>query len=215
MKPKLSIVLKLGAVVGLIAGMIWFNQSYLELTPADIRTWILSFGWVAPLLYILLYTVRPLILFPASVLSLAGGLAFGALWGTVLTVIGATAGAIVSFFVARFMGKSLVKMEWKGSFSKIQHQLEKRGLLYVLLLRLIPLFPFDLISYIAGVSKIRFRAFLTGTFFGIIPGTFAYNFLGSSFADGDPGKIAIAAAVFLLALIIPLLFRKRLEGEIQ
>ncbi|WP_199622643.1 TVP38/TMEM64 family protein [Paenibacillus alkalitolerans] len=169
---KWSAALKVSAVLAAIALLYWFNQTYLQLTPSEIRTWILSFGWLAPLLYVILYTVRPLILFPASVLSLTGGLAFGVLWGTVLTVIGATAGAALSFALARFMGKSLVRTDWKGNMKKVQTQLEKRGLLYVLLLRLIPIIPFDLISYVSGVSKIRFRSFFIGTLFGIIPGTF-------------------------------------------
>jgi uncharacterized membrane protein YdjX (TVP38/TMEM64 family) len=84
-----------------------------------------------------------------------------------------------------------------------------------LLLRLIPLFPFDLISYLAGVSKIRFRAFFIGTLFGIIPGTFAYNFLGSSIAEGRLQDILFAVSVFLAALMIPVIFRKRLEGDIR
>jgi uncharacterized membrane protein YdjX (TVP38/TMEM64 family) len=212
---KWSSALKVTAILAAIALLLWFNQTYLQLTPTDIRTWILSFGWLAPLLYVILYTVRPLILFPASVLSLAGGLAFGAIWGTILTVIGATAGAVLSFVIARFMGHSLVRTDWKGNMKKVQIQLENRGLLYVLLLRLIPLFPFDLISYVSGVSKIRFRAFFIGTLFGIIPGTFAYNFLGSSFTEGGWRDILIGAAVFLGAMAIPLLFRRRLEGDIQ
>jgi uncharacterized membrane protein YdjX (TVP38/TMEM64 family) len=210
-----SAALKISATLAAIALLLWFNQTYLKLTPTEIRTWILSFGWWAPLLYVVLYTVRPLILFPASLLSLAGGLAFGALWGTVFTVIGATAGAVISFAAARYLGKTLVRMEWKGNMKKAQLQLVKRGLLYVLLLRLIPLFPFDLISYLSGVSRIRFRSFFIGTLFGIIPGTFAYNFLGLSFAKGGLQDILIAATVFLAALAIPVLFRKRLEGDVQ
>jgi uncharacterized membrane protein YdjX (TVP38/TMEM64 family) len=58
------------------------------------------------------------------------------------------------------------------------------GFFYVVTLRLIPLFNFDLISYTAGISKVRYQSFLFGTLLGIVPGTFAYNFLGSSFADG-------------------------------
>lgn len=210
-----SAAIKIFSIIVTILLVIWFNHSYLQLTPIDIRTWILSFGWLAPILFVIMYTVRPLILFPASILSLTGGLAFGAIGGTILTVIGATAGAVLSFLLARFMGKSLVRMNWSGRFAKVQTQLENRGLLYVLLLRLIPLFPFDLISYVSGVSKIRFRAFVIGTFFGIIPGTFAYNFLGSSFAGGNKSDILIAVAVFLVALSVPILFRKRLEGDIH
>ena len=208
-------IMKVIGVGAVIAALIWFNQTYLQLTPASLREWITSFGWIAPILYVVLYTVRPLILFPASILSLAGGLAFGAIWGTALTVVGATAGAIVAFFAARYMGKSLVQKEWTGKMKKVQQQMESKGLIYVLFLRMIPLFPFDLISYLAGISKVKFRDFLIGTFFGIIPGTFAYTFLGASFADGRWQDIVIAAAVFVVALIIPLVLKKRLEGEVQ
>lgn len=210
---KKNAVLKITAIAALITLLVWFNQTFLKLSPVQIRTWILSFGWWAPLLYIVLYAVRPVILFPASLLSLAGGLAFGALWGTVFTVIGAMAGAALSFAAARHLGKSLTRLEWKGNMKKLQQQLEKRGLFYVLLLRMIPLFPFDLISYLSGVSNIRFRHFIIGTLFGIIPGTFAFNFLGSSLASGGIRDILIAVAIFIAALVIPIRFRKRLEGE--
>lgn len=211
MKNK-STLLKIVTIVALVLFLIWLNQSVLELSPVQIRTWILSFGWWAPLLYVLLYTIRPLILFPSSLLSLAGGLAFGAIGGTVLTVLGATLGAALSFAVARYMGKSLVQRQWEGKMKTVQDQLEKRGLFYVLLLRLIPLFPFDLISYVAGVSKIRFRSFFIGTLFGILPGTFAYSLLGSSFASSNVMDIVIAVVVFVVSIAIPIVFRKRWEG---
>jgi uncharacterized membrane protein YdjX (TVP38/TMEM64 family) len=212
---KTGVWIKIVVLLIVIALLLWFNQSYLQLRPYDIRLWILSFGFIAPVLYVALYTVRPLILFPASILSLAGGLAFGALWGTVLTVIGATAGAVVSFSLARTMGKNLAKKQWQGNMGKVQRQLEHKGLLYVLLVRLIPIFPFDLISYVAGVSKVRFKAFFAGTLFGIIPGTFAYNFLGASFVKANWQDTLVAVIVFVLAITIPILFRKRLEGDVK
>ncbi|WP_281887084.1 TVP38/TMEM64 family protein [Paenibacillus sp. YYML68] len=205
-------LLKLAAVATIVTLLLWFNHTYVRLTPSSIREWIVAWGWLAPFVYIVLYTVRPLILFPASILSLTGGLAFGLLGGTVLTVVGATMGAAVSFFVARKAGSGIVQMKGKGKFADVQKQLDRNGLLYVLLLRLIPLFPFDLISYAAGLSTLKFRVFLIGTFVGIIPGTFAYIWLGASLAGGSRTDIAIAAVVFLAALLIPLRFKKKLEG---
>ncbi|MCZ8516953.1 TVP38/TMEM64 family protein [Paenibacillus filicis] len=206
---KQSAIVKMLALFAGVGMLYWINHAYIHATPQGIRDWILSFGWIAPLLFIFLYTLRPLLLFPASVLSIAGGLAFGVWWGTVFTVIGATTGAALSFFVARFLGNNAVRKKWTGSWSRLERKLRERGFIYVLLLRLIPLFPFDLISYVAGVSKIRFRSFIYGTFIGIIPGTFAYNFLGSSFTKGSVRDILIASGVFLAALTIPILFRKR------
>lgn len=206
-------IIKATIILFVILLLFWFNRTYLQLSPAMIREWILDFGLLAPFIYIVVYTLRPMILFPASILSIAGGLAFGALWGTVYTVIGATLGAVLSFIVARKLGKNLVNKEWTGHFYKIQRQMEDNGFLYVVSLRFIPLFNFDMISYAAGISKVRPRAFFLGTLLGIIPGTFAYNFLGSSFADGGIQTVLIAVAIFALILLVPLFFRKKFQQK--
>ncbi|MCA1320940.1 TVP38/TMEM64 family protein [Bacillus tianshenii] len=206
---------KIIGIVIIIGVLLYINKEYLNLSPHDIREWILSYGVFAPILYIILYTFRPLILFPASVLSLTAGLAFGALWGTVYTIIGATAGAIVSFVVARKVGKGFVKGKTSGPrMTKITDQLEKRGFLYVLLLRLIPLLNFDLISYAAGVSRVKLAPFVLGTLLGIIPGTFAYNFLGSSILGDNIGKVIAAVLVFLLITIIPVIASPKLREKL-
>lgn len=189
--------------------VVWISRSVFQVDANSIRDWILSFGIWAPLMYIVIYTVRPLIFFPASVLSLAGGLAFGAWMGTIYTIIGATLGAMLSFYVASRLGKSLVKKQWSGNAAKIQSQMEHNGFLYVLMFRLIPVINFDLISYLAAIAKVRFSSFALATVIGIIPGTFAYNFLGSSFVSGNPKVIALAVAVFIVLTVVPIVIRNR------
>lgn len=201
--------LKWGGIILVVIGLIWFSRTYLDFRVNDIRDWILSFGVLAPIVYIVIYTIRPLIFFPASVLSIAGGLAFGSLFGTIYTVLGATSGAVLSFVVARTLGKSIANKDWQGKGRKLQEQLEKNGFFYVLFFRFVPLFNFDLISYSAGLSKVKFSSFLFGTLIGIIPGTFAYNFLGSSLVSGDPLVIASAVIVFLILSVIPILIRNK------
>lgn len=203
--------LKLFLLATVIGVLLVINYRYVSISPSTIREWILSFGVWAPIIYIILYTVRPLVLFPASVLSLGAGLAFGALWGTVYTIIGATSGAALSFWVARKLGKNLANTSWKGKAASIQQNMEKQGFIYILILRLLPIFNFDLISYAAGISKVRFVHFLFGTVLGIIPGTFAYNFLGSSFVAGDYTYILVAVVLFALIAIIPIFFKDRLQ----
>ncbi|WP_377888929.1 TVP38/TMEM64 family protein [Alkalihalobacillus sp. R86527] len=210
---KPSTWFKRGGILALVVGLIWFSRTYLDFRVTDIRDWILSFGLLAPIVYIVIYTIRPLIFFPASVLSIAGGLAFGSLFGTIYTVLGATSGAVVSFIVARTLGKSIANKDWQGKGRKIQDQLEKNGFFYVLFFRFVPLFNFDLISYSAGLSKVTFTSFLFGTLIGIIPGTFAYNFLGSSLVSGDPIVIGSAVVVFLLLSIIPILIRNKVAKK--
>lgn len=208
-----SWAIKSALLVVIAIGLLWFNHSVLHLDPMMIQKWIVSFGWAAPILFILIYTVRPLILFPASILSFTGGLAFGPLWGTLYTIIGATSGAVLSFLTARVLGKRLVRKQWTGQWHKVEKQLEERGFLYILILRLIPLFPFDLISYACGVSKMRLPAFFFGTLIGIVPGTFAYNFLGSSFVQGSLRSIAAAAAVFIVVLLVPMILKRKISNR--
>ncbi|MDE0583419.1 TVP38/TMEM64 family protein [Planococcus sp. A6] len=192
--------------IGLV---IWLSRSVFDVEAEDLRSWILSFGLWAPIIYIIVYTIRPLIFFPASVLSIAGGLAFGAWMGTFYTIIGATLGAMLSFLVAKVVGRSIVTKEWTGNAAKFQRQMEQNGFLYVLLFRLIPVINFDLISYMAAIAKVRFASFALATLIGIIPGTFAYNFLGSSFVSGNPKIIAAAVVVFIILTVVPILIRNR------
>ncbi|WP_203339935.1 TVP38/TMEM64 family protein [Planococcus beijingensis] len=189
--------------------IVWLSRSVFDVDANGIRRWILSFGFWAPAIYMLIYTIRPLVFFPASVLSIAGGLAFGAWQGTFYTIIGATLGAMLSFIIAKSVGKSLVRKEWTGNAGKIQSQMEQNGFLYVLLFRFIPVINFDLISYAAAFAKVRFGSFALATLIGIIPGTFAYNFLGSSFISGNPRIIILAVLVFAVLTAVPILIRNK------
>ena len=188
---------------------IWLGRSFFESDPEILRNWIQSFGIWAPFIYILIYTIRPLVFFPASLLSLAGGLIFGPWLGTLYTIIGAVAGAILSFTLAGNLGNRFFRNKEESKTAKIQEQLERNGFWYVLLFRLIPVINFDLISYMAAFAKVRPGAFALATLIGVIPGTFAYNFLGSSFAAGDPKVVLLAIGAFLLLTIIPIIIRKR------
>ncbi|ADH98006.1 TVP38/TMEM64 family protein [Salisediminibacterium selenitireducens] len=201
--------LTIALVTAVIGGLLWFSRSYLDVSPEEIRNWILGFGTLAPILFITLYALRPIILFPASVMSLAGGLAFGALWGTVIIVIGATLSAAIAYLIGGKLGSRLIKVKEGGKTATIQKQMAHNGFVYVLIFRFIPVINFDAISYIAATAGVKFRAFITATFIGIIPGTFAYAFLGSSFVTLNPWQIAAAVAIFLVFMIVPILLRKK------
>lgn len=205
-KTNIGKWLVLAAAIGLI---FWISRSFFRLDVNEIRTWILSFGLWAPVIYIAAYTIRPLVFFPASVLSITGGLAFGAWLGTLYTVIGAVFGAMLSYAAAKKLGTTFTNKKISGNALKIQEQMEHKGFFYVLLLRLTPGLSFDLISYIAGIVKVRFSAFVLATAIGIIPGTFALNFLGNSFTGENPKLVISAMIVFTLVACVPILIRNR------
>jgi uncharacterized membrane protein YdjX (TVP38/TMEM64 family) len=210
-----STLWKIAAALVIICCLLWFDFKYLKVNPESIRTWVLSFGWIAPVIYIAMYIARPFILFPASILSMAGGLAFGTWKGMLFTLVGAVTGAVLSFLVARRIGGGLFRGKEDPRLAKLERAMERKGFTMVLMLRIAPFVPFDLVSYAAGVARVPLRAFLPATIIGTLPGTFAYNYLGSSLTKGSWRDFLLAGCVFAVALAIPFLFRRKVEREVE
>lgn len=139
----------------------------------QLRTYLASFGIWAPVIFLAIYTIRPLVLFPGSLLTIASAFLFGIFWGTVYSTIGATLGAAIAFGLARKLGRDAVAKYIRGKFVLFDDKIAEQGFIFILVLRLVPvLFPsFDAINYGAGFSKIRFWDFTLGTLLGLIPGT--------------------------------------------
>ncbi|MBB6732013.1 TVP38/TMEM64 family protein [Cohnella zeiphila] len=211
-----SNLMKIAGAAAAVCLLLWVDFRYLKVTPETIRGWILSFGWIAPAVYVGLYVIRPFTLFPSSVLSLAGGLAFGTWKGMFLTVVGEIPGAVLSFWLARRIGAGLFRgAETDPRLRKLESAMARRGFPIVLALRLAPFVPFDLVSYAAGVARVPMRAYFMATLIGSLPGTFAYCFLGASLTHGNWKEIAVAAFVFAIAVAVPFLFRSRVEKQVE
>lgn len=136
-------------------------------------------GALAPLLYVgfLIFqaVIAPL---PAPAVAMAGGYGFGVVEGFLLTWAGSLAGGVISFGISRRFGRRFVAENARAA--RLDRFVEEHGVILIFVLRLIPLVSFDAISYAAGLSSIRFRGFLLATALGMIPGTFAFVFLGGS-----------------------------------
>ena len=179
--------------------------------PEAIRAAIQSVGPLAPLLYLLIYSIAPVFFVPGWIITIGGGLAFGAVWGTVLTVIGATIGATLAFFVARTMGRDFVARVLKEKFktlNTLDEQAATHGFQVIFYLRLIPLVPFNVLDYVAGISKVGTRDYILGTFLGIIPGTFAYVYLGSALTNIYSWQFAGAVGLLVLLAVAPMLYQR-------
>lgn len=148
-------------------------------------TWIRSLGSLGVAVYAILYILSPVVMFPASLLTLAAGFLYGPLWGTLLVSPASVAGSTLAFLLGRTVARERVKrrIESNARFSAIDAAVETTGLKVVFLLRLSPIFPFTLLNYALGLTRVRLRDYILGSFLGMLPGTFLYVYLGSSVAN--------------------------------
>lgn len=211
MRPKINkSAIRAGFLLTLFLFYSWLLLRVIgteRLTPAAISTVINALGWCGPILYICFYSIRPFLLFPAIILTLAGGLAFGPIWGTIYVIIGASAGAGLCFYVARFYGKNkLDGLLSKSTYLRVlDGQFTQYGFRTVLVMRLV--LPYDPVSYAAGLSGIRFREYIAATVLGTVPGAFAYNFLGHSLHQLFTPTFYIAVALVLTLWCTPVVYR--------
>ncbi|MDQ0351613.1 putative membrane protein YdjX (TVP38/TMEM64 family) [Alkalibacillus filiformis] len=195
--------------------LLFINQRALNLSPEDIRNFIYAAGWLAPVVYIILYAMRPLVLFPASIFSIVSGLAFGVYLGFVFALIGATLSAIVAFGVAKRFGEKAVRFHKKGKTEYYRKKFEEKGFLYILMLRLIPVINFDLISYTAGLAKVKLADFVKATVIGIIPGTIVYSLVGASLVDGNVMTVIGTVALLVIVIVIPFICNNKFMRAIE
>ena len=164
-----------------------------------------STGVAGPLIFIALYVALTVLLVPGTLLTATGGVLFGVAFGTVLSLISATLAATICFLIGRRLGREQVEQIAGKRIGELDDWIARNGFAAVLYVRLIPLFPFNALNYVAGVSAVDLRSYIAGTAVGIIPGTFAYTALGGSFDDPtSPAFLAAVALIVVLAVAGPI-----------
>ena len=165
-----------------------------------VRDQVEAVGPLGPLVYVLAYAVLVMFPTPASVLTITGGALFGLVEGTALAMAGALLGAVGAFEVGRLLGRDAVERLTAGRLDRVHRVLDDHGLLAVLAIRLTPVFPYLVVNYAAGLSRLTRRDYALGTAIGIVPGAIAYAAVGAYGAD--PWKLfgAIVGLVVLTVL---------------
>ncbi len=143
--------------------------------------WIRGQGVAAAAIFALVYVVAAVLLLPGSVLTLGAGFVYGALWGTLIVVPASIAAALISFVITRRVGRDWVakRVEGNKKFAALDRAVEHSGFKITLLVRLAPIFPFGVLNYTLGLTKVAFRDYALATALGMLPGTIAYVYLGS------------------------------------
>jgi uncharacterized membrane protein YdjX (TVP38/TMEM64 family) len=196
----------------LIAGAGWAAFHHNAINPATIDAWLTSARPWAPVAHIVLFAVATVAFFPGVIFSLAGGALFGPLWGSLWNVLGATLGATLAFLAARYMLGDWVERRAKGLLKRVIEGVDAEGWRFVALVRLVPLFPFNLSNYVLGLTRIPLYQYVLATLFFIIPAAVAYTWLGYAgrgALSGEPSglrygllALGVLAAIVLLPRIV-------------
>ena len=189
-------------------------MSFINLQLQKILDYIASLDPVwAPLVFIGLYILATIAFIPGSLITMAAGVLFGVVWGSIYVSIASTAGAAIAFLIGRYVARGWVgkKIESRPKFKAVDDAISREGAKIILLLRLSPLFPFNFLNYGLGVTKIPFWKYVIASWIGMLPGTVLYVYIGSLFknlaeaAGGDRVKTNAEWGLFGVGLLATLL----------
>ncbi|NQY94573.1 MAG: TVP38/TMEM64 family protein [Campylobacteraceae bacterium] len=206
MKKKILIVLVFVSIIALIK--IYDLDAYFTFDnlkdQKDVLNSYVNENYVLTLvLFALLYLVAVAFMLPiATVLTLAGGALFGAVAGALIVNVGATLGAICAFIFSRYIIGKKIQGLYGSQLDKFNKELEANKYQYLFSLRFLPIFPFFLVNFLCGVTKLDLKAFVITTSLGIIPGSLVYTYAGSQLASIDSlGDIFTKEMLFAFILL--------------
>lgn len=174
-----------------------------------VKKYINSFGQYAVFAFILIFTFRTvLVIFPYSVMVFFGGSIFGWRWGFVYSMVAVFLSASMAYFMSKYLGKEKVQRLLRGKLKQIDSTAQEHGFKIILFMRLTTVFPYDILNFAAGLTKIRYRAFIMGTLLGMALETFSINYLGATAKNPFSPKFKFAIVLIILTTAIPTIYSK-------
>ena len=172
--------------------------------PKQIQIWLQEAGIWAPIAYVVIYIIATLLILPSTALNLTGGAIFGVWWGTFWTSLAAILAAITAFSFTRTVGREMVSQRLSATWQTMDGELRQGGLFYLSAIRLLPIIPYGLVNFAAGLTSISFKDYCLGTALGTIPGILPFVWLGSSglqaFQTGD--ILPVMVAIGLIGMLV-------------
>lgn len=220
MTSRKKLFLLAGGVM--VAALAFFLLRSRGVDPRQVGEWLVSVGdrWWAPLLFIALYTIFNITLLPATVLTLTAGVLWGWLHGGWWVLAASTIASAVPYWIG-YSGSGWVERLMNRRAPRMLEALKKEGFMTLLLLRLIPIVPYNVLNYAAGLACIRPRHYFAATFIGTIPGIFIFTYLASSIASGlvSPRqafvRILIAGVLLAALALLSRFFSDRVRSRLN
>ena len=188
-----------------------FYLSNLDLD--SLKQYILSYGALAPIISFILMLVQSVAApLPAFLITFSNAALFGWVWGAVLSWSSAMAGAALCFFIAKFLGRDVVeRLTSKYAIDSIDDFFDKYGKYTILVCRLLPFISFDIVSYAAGLTSMKFLPFFIATGIGQLPATIVYSYVGGMLTGGT--KLFVTGLLILFALTIVIYMLRKIYNE--
>ncbi|HVT45857.1 MAG TPA: VTT domain-containing protein [Thermoanaerobaculia bacterium] len=172
--------------------------------------------WYGPLVFMALYAFGCVVAIPATVFVISAGIIWGAALGGVYALLGGSIGALGAYWIARFVGAGLLPKLGRHGI-RAEKQLEKAGFKSMLILRLLPVFPFAVLNYAAGVARMGVAHFYFGTLLGAAPAHFIVTYSADALASGKLRgedaflRLLVVGTLLALLALVPMMIKKRLE----
>jgi uncharacterized membrane protein YdjX (TVP38/TMEM64 family) len=206
--PRLFIAVLIG--LGIAAALIYREH----LTPDALETFTRGLGVWGPLTYIAIYVIATVFLLPGSWVTLAGGALFGPYWGALYVLVGSVTGATLALLVARYLAREWVEKKATGMTRRVMEGVDAEGWRFVAFTRLVPLFPFNLLNYALGLTRIPLLTYILTSAVFMLPGIAGYVYLGYVGREALLGgsnldvKIAIGVGIFATLVFLPFFIRR-------
>lgn len=211
-KTRTRIVLLLVILVGI--GLTIAYRDAFDATA--LGAWVDNAGAAGPLAFVFIYALATVLFLPGSVMTLAGGALFGPVLGTALNLIGATLGAALAFLVSRHLASDWVAGKTGGRLKQLIQGVESEGWRFVAFTRLVPLFPFNLLNYALGLTRIPFWHYVIASAMCMLPGALAYTYLGYAGREAVAGGESLIQKILLgIALLAVVAFLPRLVARLR
>ena len=168
----------------------------------QLQVWLETMGVLAPIIYIVLYTVATLLILPSTPLNLTGGAIFGVWWGTLWTTLAALVAAIAAFAFTRTVGRSLVTKRFAGRWNGVDAEIRQGGLFYIFAIRLLPIVPYGIVNFVAGLTSIELKDYVIGTLLGTLPGVLPFVMMGAGITQLSQGNLLPLMCAFALTGIL-------------
>ena len=185
-----------------------------QFSATALQNWMQDAGVAAPLMFMALYAAATVLFLPGSILTITGGALFGPVWGTFYSLTGATLGATLAFLVARYLASDWVARKAGGRLKQLIDGVEAESWRFIAFVRLVPLFPFNLLNYALGLTRIKLSHFIVTSYICMLPGSIAFTYLGYAgreAATGSEGSIQkglLALGLLALIVFLPRLIRR-------